>query len=428
MQFYRAARLQYRANGAKTMRTARISCDGREDHAKCPQHRAKCLYYHASGANAVRSVRSIMRRARTSCDGRTIRKCVYLGRRTILFCQFAGFSLNLPTMSIDSSLPLVIVNPKSAGGSTESGWAGVASNLRTHFGAFQVAFTKKHGDGLVLAKRGAESGRTFIIACGGDGTINEVANGILESEKDVELGVLPSGTGGDFRRTLGMPNDSRDAAQALRDGSTKLIDAGKVTFLNHENKQVSRYFLNVASFGLSASIIERVKTTTSLNWLPNDLLRGKTSFALSTLQEVLGLNFITVRVKIDGKAEKSLNTINFCVCNSRFFGGGMKIAPDAQINDGLLDVVNIGDIKTAKIILNAYKLYNGTHIDLAEVKSTKATHVEVSPFDKHQEIHIEIDGELPGRLPATFEIVPNALRVRVPKEIFSHRFTQIKRR
>ena len=318
-------------------------------------------------------------------------------------------------MSTDSSLPLVIVNPKSAAGSTESSWAGIAADLRAHFGAFQVAFTKQAGDGVVLAKSGAESGRKFIIACGGDGTINEVANGILESGKDCELGVLPSGTGGDFRRTLGMPNEIRAAAKALQSGETKAIDAGKVTFLNHDGEQVSRYFLNVSSFGLSASIIERVKTSAKLSWLPNDLLRGKTSFALSTLQEVLGLNFITVKVKIDDAEAKSLNTINFCVCNSRYFGGGMKIAPDANLNDGLLDVVNIGDIKTAKILLNAYKLYRGSHLELAEVKSTLARRIEVSPAEKHQEIHIEIDGELPGRLPATFEIVPNALSVRVPK-------------
>jgi len=318
-------------------------------------------------------------------------------------------------MSIDSSLPLVIVNPKSAGGSTESLWAGAASDLRAHFGAFQVAFTKKYGDGIVLAKRGAENGRKFIIACGGDGTINEVANGILQSGKPVELGVLPSGTGSDFRRTLGMPMDTREAAKALRTGETRLIDVGKVTFYNHENEQVSRYFLNVSCFGLSASIIENVKINTKLNWLPNNLLRGKVSFALSTLKEVLGMDFVTVRVKMDDAEEKSLNTINFHVCNSRFFGGGMKIAPDACINDGFLDVINIGDIKTAKILLNAYRLYRGSHLSLDEIKSTLARKIEVKPAND-EEIHLEVDGELPGKLPATFEIVPNALKVRVPKQ------------
>jgi diacylglycerol kinase family enzyme len=187
-----------------------------------------------------------------------------------------------------------------------------------------------------------------------------------------------------------------------------------VTFLNHEDIRVSRYFLNVSSFGLSASIIGRVKTSTSLDWLPIDVFRGRASFALSTLQEVLDLGYTTVRVKIDEKETKLLNTINFCVANSRYFGGGMKIAPDAKINDGFLDVVNIGDIKTAKILLNAYKLYNGTHLDLAEVKSTRATRIEVYPSNDNQTVFIETDGELPGRLPAIFEVVPNALKVRVP--------------
>jgi YegS/Rv2252/BmrU family lipid kinase len=317
----------------------------------------------------------------------------------------------------DATLPLVIVNPKSAAGSTESKWAQIAADLRAHFGAFQVAFTKSAGDGINLALRGAAQNRKFIIACGGDGTINEVANGILKSGADIELGVLPSGTGGDFRRTLGIPTSAREAARKLRDGETRLIDVGKVTFFDHSGEQVSRFFLNVSSFGLSAAVIGRVKTKTSLEWLPHDLLRGKASFALSTLQEVLDLNYTTVRVSIDGGEEKSLNTINFCVCNSRFFGGGMKIAPDASINDGFLDVVNIGDMRTAKLLLNAYTLYRGSHLELPEVKSTLARRIEISPADKNVIIHLETDGELPGRLPAVYEIVPKALKVRIPKEM-----------
>jgi diacylglycerol kinase (ATP) len=316
-----------------------------------------------------------------------------------------------------ATLPLVIVNPKSAGGATQTRWAETASDFRAHFGAFQVAFTKKSGDGIEIAKRGAAQGRKFIIACGGDGTINEVANGILESGADIELGVLPSGTGGDFRRTLGIPLSTREAAKTLRTGATKLIDVGKVTFFNHENERISRYFLNVSSFGLSASINERVKAKGLLKWLPvGSAMRGKAKFALSTLREVLDLDFTTVRVRIDDADEKLLNTLNFCVANSRYFGGGMKIAPDARINDGYFDVVNIGDMRTAKIILNAYTLYQGTHLDLAEVQSVLARKIEVSPADKTREIYIETDGELPGRLPAVYEIVPNALKIRVPSK------------
>ncbi|MBS1792450.1 MAG: diacylglycerol kinase family lipid kinase [Acidobacteria bacterium] len=322
--------------------------------------------------------------------------------------------MNNSTENVNAALPLVIVNPKSAGGATKSRWAETAADFRAHFGPFQVAFTKKQGDGAALAQRGAAQGRRMIIACGGDGTINEVANGILESGADIEFGVLPSGTGGDFRRTLGMPNETRAAGAALRGGVTKRIDVGKVTFIDHHGAEASRYFLNVASFGLSAAIIERVKSSNIVGWIPHDVLRGKTNFALSTLQEVLGLNFDTVRVRFDDGEAKPLNTINFCVCNSRFFGGGMKIAPDAVINDGFFDIVNIGDIKTVKILLNAYKLYGGSHLSLKEVKATLARKVEVSPMND-EEIHIEVDGELPGRLPARFEIIPEALKVRVPK-------------
>lgn len=321
---------------------------------------------------------------------------------------------NFSSINSSENLPLVIVNPKSAAGATASHWAETASDFRAHFGAFNVAFTKKQGDGIELAKRAIAAGRTFIIACGGDGTINEVANGILRTGADCELGILPSGTGGDFKRTLEIPSNTREAARALREGATKTIDAGKVTFQNFENETVTRYFLNVSSFGLSASINARVKSKNYFKWLPLAALRGRANFAVSTLQEVLENEFKTVRVKIDDEASNTLNTLNFCVCNARFFGGGMKIAPNAKINDGFFDVVNIGDIRTAKILLNAHTLYRGTHLNLEEVKSRLAQRIEVSPVND-EEIHIETDGELPGKLPAVYEIVPNALKVRVPR-------------
>ena len=315
----------------------------------------------------------------------------------------------------DTSLPLVIVNPKSASGSTREKWSLTASELRAHFGPFSVAFTKSPGDGIDITTRAARSGRKFIIACGGDGTINEIANGILLSGEDVELGVLPSGTGGDFRRTLGLPINNREAAVVLRDGRTKLIDTGKVTFADHAGKTVSRYFLNVSSVGLAADIIKRVKSAKVFDWMPVESVRGRANFAVSTLLEVLDLDPAVVRVRFDDGEEHTLQTIAFCVANSRYFGGGMMIAPDAKINDGLLDVVNIGDIGTAKIIVNAYTLYRGTHERLDEVKSSLAKKIEISAADPSQEIFLETDGELPGKLPAIYEIVPNALRVRVPK-------------
>jgi YegS/Rv2252/BmrU family lipid kinase len=312
------------------------------------------------------------------------------------------------------SLPLVIVNPKSASGATRENWAATASDLRAHFGPFNVAFTKSAGDGTAIAERSAKEGRDFIIACGGDGTINEVANGILNSGTDCELGVLPSGTGGDFRRTLNLPHANREAAAALRDGITKRIDVGKVTFDDHDGKRTYRYFVNVSSAGLAPEIISRVKATNVFDWLPVEQLRGKANFAVSTLREVIELEPSIIRVKFDDGDEHSLQTIAFCVANSRYFGGGMMIAPDARLNDGLLDIVNIGDIGTARLLLNAHTLYRGTLGDVAEVKVARARKIEISSADTSREVHIETDGELPGRLPAVYEVVPNALRVRMP--------------
>lgn len=309
----------------------------------------------------------------------------------------------------------MIVNPRSASGATRDKWSLTASELRSHFGPFTVAFTKSQGDGTVIAERAARSGRTFIIACGGDGTINEVANGILLSGKDVELGILPSGTGGDFRRSIGMPLSNREAAVALRDGTTKLIDVGRVTFTSHEGDTVSRYFLNISSVGLAASVIERVKSSKVFDWLPIDGVRGKANFAVSALQEVLNPEPVAVKVRIDNGKESIVQTLCLCVANSRFFGGGMMIAPDAKLNDGLLDIINVGDLKTAKIIANALNLYRGTHLHLDEVKNTHAKRIEILPTGPDQQVPIEIDGEMPGRLPAIYEIVPNSLRIRVPR-------------
>jgi diacylglycerol kinase family enzyme len=125
---------------------------------------------------------------------------------------------------------------------------------------------------------------------------------------------------------------------------------------------------------------------------------------------------VTVKVSIDGEAPKSLQTVNFCIANARYFGGGMMIAPDAKLSDGFLNVVNIGDIATAKVLLNAHTLYRGTHGNLAEVNERLAKRVEVQALDPDVEVRLETDGELPGRLPAVYEVVPSTLSVRVPRK------------
>jgi YegS/Rv2252/BmrU family lipid kinase len=334
-------------------------------------------------------------------------------------------SLVPPTSSLlvthSSSLPLVVVNPASAGGATGRAWPRLASDLRTHFGAFNCAFTERAGDARVIAEREAAQGRRLIIACGGDGTISEVANGILESGADAELGILPSGTGGDFKRTLRIPTRAADAARALRSGRSVHVDVGRVEFQDRAGAPAQRYFLNVASCGMGGEVIRRVEEN-STNWLTSASRRivggsssGQLSYALASLQTTVAFTNRTLRIQLDDRPEFRLVVANLCVANARYFGGGMKIAPDAKLNDGFLDVVAVGDLGTLEILTNVYKLYLGTHLGMQKVRHTLARTVCVSAADANdEEVLLEIDGELLGTLPATFEILPRRLRVRCP--------------
>jgi YegS/Rv2252/BmrU family lipid kinase len=311
-----------------------------------------------------------------------------------------------------STLPLVIVNPASAGGATADAWPSLAADLRTHFGPFAVAFTQAAGDAASIAEREAEAGR-LLVACGGDGTINEVANGILRSGAGAELGVLPSGTGGDFRRTLGVPERGPDAARALRLGRARPIDAGRVTYAVEGGGEESRYFVNVASFGMGGDVIRRVKGGRGLPAGAARLLGGKLSFAAAALQSAFAFEQPAVRVSVDGGREVRLTVANFCVANARYFGGGMKVAPGALLDDGLFDIVSIGEMGAHTILANSYRLYLGTHLGMRQVGHARARRVEARPAG-HEAIKLEVDGELVGRLPAVFELLPAALRVRCP--------------
>ena len=298
------------------------------------------------------------------------------------------------------SAVIVIVNPASAGGNTGEAWPQIASDLRSQFGSFRPLFTKHRGDAEALAAEAARKGAKFIIACGGDGTVSEVANGILSSGKDVELGILPSGTGGDFRRTLEIPSQSRAAARVLKTGRTVRIDVGRVSFIDHNGAEAMRYFVGVASCGMSTKVIERVKA-------------DKISFASSLLQTAIRNEPVRLVVQLDDSHDRHLVVLNLCVANARYFGGGMKIAPDAKLTDGKFDVVGIGDLSALKLFTSAPRVYLGSHLSMPEVSHALARKVTVRPPDRETEVALEVDGELPGRLPATFQIIPEALRVRV---------------
>jgi diacylglycerol kinase family enzyme len=187
--------------------------------------------------------------------------------------------------------------------------------------------------------------------------------------------------------------------------------------LNHEGANETRYFLNVASCGMAGAVVERVKEN-RISWLPATparLLGGRISFAAATLQTTFEFTKPTVALRLDGQPEFRLVVTNLCVANARYFGGGMKIAPAAKLDDGLFDVVAVGDLSALGILANSYRIYLGTHLGMQQVKHARARTINArTAADDDAPVMLEIDGELAGHLPATFEIIPAALCIRCP--------------
>lgn len=310
-----------------------------------------------------------------------------------------------------TGLPLVIINPAAAGGGAGRSWASAASVVRSHFGPYQCAFTARAGDATRIAEEQARAGRRLLISFGGDGTISEVARGILRSGAPAELGVLPQGTGADFSRTLGVPWRLPDAARALRDGRSQTIDVGEVHFTAHDGRQESRYFINSASFGLSGEVAARTNRGNRTG--SRKLLGGALAYASETVKAAVAFEAPEVWIEVDTNPAVQVPITQVSVNNGRFFGGGMKIAPRASLVDGRLDLIVVRKLSLARIAADGPRIYSGTHLSLPEVDHLYVGSVRAWPASENALIGLEVDGETPGILPARFSARPRALRVRI---------------
>lgn len=302
----------------------------------------------------------------------------------------------------------MIVNPRSGRGLNESRWARVRGELVDGLGELDSAFTASARDACAIAEREAAAGRRLIVALGGDGTISEVAHGILAAGAGgrTELGIIPRGTGGDFRRTLELPHDITEAARRIREGAARPIDAGRVQFLGMDGQSETRHFVNVASFGFSSAVATRANASSKR-------LGGRIAFLGATLRALASYDNTDVWLTVHDQPRERRRVLMAAVGNGRFFGGGMKICPEARLDDGALDLVTVGDFSKGEILTNLGRLYEGTHVELEAVDSARITRVAVEPVEADARIPIELDGETPGHLPAVFEILPSALRVRL---------------
>ena len=306
----------------------------------------------------------------------------------------------------------VILNPVAGGGKALLHWQEYKRELERQIGEFELNITSGPNKAVKIAQGLAMNGCDLIVAAGGDGTISEVADGILRASgnavSNTKLGILPCGTGSDLARSLRLDGDSVASVARLARGKTFLADAGRVSFCDFSGKQDQRHFINVASLGLSGPTAQAVNATRRSGKAP-----GKLVFLAQTVLELLKYRFQTVRVTVD-EAETIEATIALVAAgNARYFGGGMMIAPDADMEDGLLDVVIFRGGSKLGLIRDLRLLYTGDHKNHRLVTILRGRRILVEPGGdvSFNTALVDVDGEAPGTIPAVFEILPKAIRI-----------------
>ncbi len=304
----------------------------------------------------------------------------------------------------------VILNPSAGSGSAARKKAAIVGALTVSGSAPEVVHTEGPGDAGRLVREARRDGVDCVVLVGGDGTLNDAAQGYLEPDGSVaqgpDLALIPSGTGGDFRRTFGVAEDVEEAAARLLVAPSRPLDLGLLSVTSHAGKQERRAFVNITSFGIGG-LTDRIVNATP-KWVG-----GKVAFFTGTLRAMLVYKNAPVRVKVDGEVWLEAPIFNVALANGRYFGGGMLIAPDADPSDGLLDVVALQDLSRLQSAALARFIYDGKHVGRGGVKLTRGKRIEAEPLATGTEVLIDMDGETPGRLPLTAELAPGALRLRV---------------
>jgi len=308
---------------------------------------------------------------------------------------------------------LIVANPQSAGGSLGKRWPALAPALAEHFGPFEHRLTTARGEAPAIVRRALGEGFRRIIALGGDGTISEVVDGFFGPKGAAiapgsVLAVIPFGTGGDFRRSVGLPKEIEKAARSIAQGPIRDLDVGRLTYITPGGQTAHRHFVNIASFGISGLVSAYVNRGSKR-------LGGRLSFALATLRAMRHYRPQRVRLRLDDGPTQEIDLHVTAVCNGQYFGGGMWMAPTARLDDGLFDIVTLAPMTLLTLLRQGQRVYKGTHLALPQTTFARAKRVVAEPSDPHEAILLDVDGETPGRLPATFEMLPAALRLQHPR-------------
>ena len=297
----------------------------------------------------------------------------------------------------------VVANPRAANGRAGRKATTLAKLLTASGIRASLRLTAGPNDATRLARDAIAERVDVLLAVGGDGTLNEVVNGFFPvhstSPPKTALAIAPVGTGTDFAKTVSQTANPQEVLDRIRRNRRQAIDVGRVEFPDLEGRASSRYFLNIAEFGSGGAVVEKVNRTTKV-------LGGRMSFLLAILSVMPKYRNTHVSWRLDdGMAGEGVAN-NFIVANGRYFGGGLLPAPKAELDDGLFDVVIIGDMDWKAIRSHLKDLRRGTHLALKEVSFHRARVVETV---SREHAYLDLDGELVGRNPTRFEIVPRVI-------------------
>ncbi len=305
----------------------------------------------------------------------------------------------------------VIINPSAGARRPEAEWQRIEALLRDRFRDPAICRTTGPGDAARLAREMSADAFDLIIAIGGDGTISETVDGILQAGVTMRpaLGIISAGTGCDFARTAGVADTLEGQIERIATSQGRWIDAGRVTLIDQSGASVSRNFVNVASLGLSGATALAVNKARGESRLP-----GKVLFYLHTVRELIRYRFQEVSISLDREPSFDASIAVVAAANGRFFGGGMMIAPEARLDDGMLEFVIFRGAAKTTLIRDLRLVYSGRHTDHPVVTILRGMQLSVTPANGGSpgDAMIEIDGEAVGRIPATFEILPGAVLLR----------------
>ncbi len=310
--------------------------------------------------------------------------------------------------------PVLVVNPRSGGGKTGKTFGAMRATIEQRLGPCELRETARVGHAIELAREAALAGHPLVIAVGGDGTFNEVVNGLMLAKtapqgREAELGLIAQGTGGDFRRTLGLEHRLDVYLDALAAGKTRRLDVGMLT---HDGAR-TRYFANILSAGMGGLVDQYVADASG----PTRALGGTAAYFTASLRALVNAKVGRVRCKVtrDGVVtEHVFETLMVAICNGRYFGSSMMVGPMAEIDDGVLELVALGNTSKVGFALTSKRIYDGSHMQDASTVHLRgqALELELVNDEARSRFLLDCDGEPLGGLPISVKLLPGALALR----------------